>query len=449
MPPIPAAESPQLFVLDEPEADASQAQATRARPAPEGRRRQGRGSRRPVPVLLAVDGNGLAHRAFHAVGGAEGPPGEARQRVLGMLARIGAATRPSACVVGFDDPIRSLRRDRHPGYKSARPPKDDALVDLLDELPGLLRQLGICVAVPPGLEADDVLGSAAALARQRGVAAALATGDQDAFALVAPTVQVFYLVTGGRMEQVSPSWLRARYGVGPASYSAFAALRGDASDCLPGVKGIGAVTAARLLAAYPTVEEALGDPAGVARLLGAWVAEALVTQRATYELNRELMAIRDDVPLDVAACTRRLDPAPSPPSSRSTTPPTSPAASSAASPSSAGPPGAAPPIPRPACAMGRPGPPWALHRKRQKGAHDHRHTRRPPPPWLTSAPPGTATRPSSTSSATTSCAGWPREANASPASSGSTTPCSPSWNGPCSPGTTSCSLASAGRARPG
>src|SRR5215218_7121226 len=188
MPPIPAADtdtdSLQLFVLDEPAGGA----ATPAPPRREGqgRRRQGRGSRRPVPVLLAVDGNGLA------------------QRVLAMLARIGAATRPSACVVGFDDPARSLRRDRHPGYKSARPPKDDALVELLDELPGLLRRIGLCVAVPEGLEADDVLGSAAALAGRRGVAAALATGDQDAFALVAPTVQVFYLVTGGRMEQVSP-----------------------------------------------------------------------------------------------------------------------------------------------------------------------------------------------------------------------------------------------------
>jgi 5'-3' exonuclease len=306
MPPIPAADSPQLFALDEPVGEGAALPPAPPRQDPV-RRRPGRGSRRPVPVLLAVDGNGLAHRAFHAVGGAEGPPGEARQRVLAMLARIGAATRPSACVVGFDDPIRSLRRDRHPGYKSARPPKDDALVDLLGELPGLLRQLGICVAVPDGLEADDVLGSAAALARRRGVAAALATGDQDAFALVAPTVQVFYLVTGGRMEQVSPSWLRDRYGVGPAAYSAFAALRGDASDCLPGIKGIGAVTAARLLAAYGTVEAALADPAGVARLLGAWVAEALVTQRSTYELNRELMAIRDDVPLDLASCTRRLD----------------------------------------------------------------------------------------------------------------------------------------------
>jgi 5'-3' exonuclease len=293
--PITAADTPRLFVLDEPAA------------APASTPRRGSGSRRPVPVLLAVDGNGLAHRAFHAVGGAEAPLGEARQRVLALLARVGAATRPSACVVGFDDPVRSLRRDRHAGYKAARPPKDHALVALLDELPGLLELLGLCVTTPEGLEADDVLGSAAALARRRGVAAALATGDQDAFALVAPTVQVFYLVSGGRMEQVSPSWLRARYGVGPAAYPALAALRGDASDCLPGVRGIGAVTAARLLDAYGDVEAALADPAGVARLLGPGVAEALVTQRPVYELNRELMAIRDDVALEVAGCTRPLD----------------------------------------------------------------------------------------------------------------------------------------------
>jgi 5'-3' exonuclease len=120
-------------------------------------------------------------------------------------------------------------------------------------------------------------------------------------------VQVFYLVTGARMQQVSPSWLRARYGVGPEAYPAFAALRGDASDCLPGVRGIGAVTAARLLAVYPDVEAALADPPGVARLLGPWVAEALVTHADTYRLNRELMAIREDVALDVEACSRPLD----------------------------------------------------------------------------------------------------------------------------------------------
>ncbi|HZD38670.1 MAG TPA: 5'-3' exonuclease H3TH domain-containing protein [Actinomycetes bacterium] len=266
-----------------------------------------RGPRRPAPLLLAVDGNGLVHRAFHAVGGIDGEPGQAVERVLAMLARIGSEARPTACVIGFDDPVHSLRRTRHPAYKAARPPKSMELLELLDEMPELLRSLGFAVVVPDALEADDVLGSAAALASERVVAATLATGDQDAFALVRPTVRVLLMVAGGRLEQVSPSWLRARYGVGPEQYPAFAALRGDSSDCLPGVRGIGAVTAARLLAAYPDVEAAMADPAGVARLLGAWVVEALRNDLATYELNRELMAIRADVPLDLRACNRRLD----------------------------------------------------------------------------------------------------------------------------------------------
>ncbi|HZD02926.1 MAG TPA: 5'-3' exonuclease H3TH domain-containing protein [Actinomycetes bacterium] len=294
---------PRLFALPEEEAGPV---AGNGQPSGQARAR-GRAPRRPGPLLLAVDGNGLAHRAFHAVGGSDGEPGAAAERVLAMLARIAAEARPTACVVGFDDPVGSVRRDRHPAYKASRPPKPHELVELLDELPELLRQLGLWVVVPEGLEADDVLGSAAALASSRVVAATLATGDQDAFALVRPTVRVLLLLAGGRVEQVSPSWLRARYGVGPEQYPQFAALRGDSSDCLPGVRGVGAVTAARLLAAFPDVEAAFADPAGVARLLGVWVAEALVTHRDTYELNRELMAIRTDVPLDPVACNRRLD----------------------------------------------------------------------------------------------------------------------------------------------
>ncbi|HZD67441.1 MAG TPA: 5'-3' exonuclease H3TH domain-containing protein [Actinomycetes bacterium] len=303
MPPASLPGELRLFPLPEDEAGAA---AGNGQPSGRPRRRR-RAPRRPSPLLLAVDGNGLAHRAFHAVGGVDGEPGAATGRVLAMLVRIAAEVQPTACVIGFDDPIHSVRRQRHPAYKAARPPKPDELVELLDELPGLLRQLGLCVVVPPGLEADDVLGSAAALASRRVVAGTLATGDQDAFALVSPTVRVLLLVAGGRVEQVSPSWLRARYGVGPERYLEFAALRGDSSDCLPGVRGVGAVTAAKLLAAYPDVAAALADPAGVARLLGSWVAEALVTHRDTYELNRELMAIRSDVALDPAACSRRLD----------------------------------------------------------------------------------------------------------------------------------------------
>src|SRR5512132_1829587 len=151
MPSVTAADEPRLFVLDQPRDRPAGADA----PLPQARRvRRGRAPRRPGPVLLAVDGNGLAHRAFHAVGGAEAPPGEALERVLLMLARIGAAVRPTGGVVGFDDPVRSLRRDRHPGYKATRPAKDVALVALPARPPGLLGLLGLSVVVPDGLEAD-------------------------------------------------------------------------------------------------------------------------------------------------------------------------------------------------------------------------------------------------------------------------------------------------------
>src|SRR6266536_2280223 len=97
-----------------------------------------------------------------------------------MLAKIAAEVRPTAFVIGFDDPVHSLRRDRHPAYKAARPPKPAELVELLDELPELLRALGLCVVVPDGLEADDVLGSAAASrCRRAGCAPATAWGPSS------------------------------------------------------------------------------------------------------------------------------------------------------------------------------------------------------------------------------------------------------------------------------
>lgn len=282
-----------------------------AQPAGQGRGRarggSRRGRRRPSPLLLVVDGTGLAHRVFHAVGGPEAPEEAPVERFLAVLCRLATDARATACLVGFDDPVRSLRRDADPVYKAQRPPKPSELVELLDRLPDILSELGLAVVTPPGLEADDVLGSAAAAADRHRVAATLATGDRDAFSLVRPTVSVWYLGNGGSVERVSPSWLAARYGVKPAAYLDFAALRGDTSDNLPGVRGIGAMTAARLLSAYTTVEAALADPHGVSRLLGPSLTHTLVEGRAIFMHNRDLMRIRTDVAIDLDACNQALD----------------------------------------------------------------------------------------------------------------------------------------------
>ncbi|HKF00036.1 MAG TPA: 5'-3' exonuclease H3TH domain-containing protein [Actinomycetes bacterium] len=280
--------------------------ATLWRPAPGRRAPARRRPRRPPPLLLAVDGNALAHRVFHAVGGDDADPGAAPERFLAVLARVAASTRATACVVGFDDPERSVRRDLHPAYKAQRPAKSGRLLGFLDQATGLVAALGLSTVVPDGLEADDVLGSAAHLARSRGFAATLVTGDRDAFSLVSPTVTVWLLANGGSTVRVSPSRVAASHGIPPAAYLEFAALRGDSSDNLPGVRGIGAMTAARLLRAYPTVTDALDDPEGLVRLLGPYLARTLVDQREVFEHNRELMRIRVDVPLDLDACNRPL-----------------------------------------------------------------------------------------------------------------------------------------------
>src|SRR3954469_23225686 len=108
-----------------------------------------------APVVLAVDGNSIVHRSYHA----QARTGMDAWAVRGLLTQLLAAVdriRPSLVVVGFDDPEYSLRRERWPGYKAQRSDKLDTLVEQLRCAASALHDLGVAVVVPPGLEADDV-----------------------------------------------------------------------------------------------------------------------------------------------------------------------------------------------------------------------------------------------------------------------------------------------------
>ncbi|HEY8338729.1 MAG TPA: 5'-3' exonuclease H3TH domain-containing protein, partial [Egibacteraceae bacterium] len=224
------------------------------------------------PVLLAVDGNSLAHRAFHAytqprVDGSPGPGG--RYGFLAMLSAICDRVRPDALVVGFDCRATSVRRERYAGYKAQRPDQDPRIPELLDDIAVLLDDLGVLVVQPTGWEADDVLGSAAAAAERAGWRAVLATSDRDAYALVSDTTTVLRLRSGlDNAVEVTPRRLRRDVGVAPWQYTELAALRGDTSDNLPGIPGIGTARAAELLSVYPTVADAAADPLGCRSVLG-------------------------------------------------------------------------------------------------------------------------------------------------------------------------------------
>ncbi|GGF40632.1 hypothetical protein GCM10011519_12900 [Marmoricola endophyticus] len=261
-------------------------------------------------VVLVVDGNSLLHRGYHALAhtGTRTLGGEPAWAVRGLLSQlVHAVDRVGAThvVVGMDDPDRSLRRERHPTYKAQRPDKLPTLVSQLELAGRVLRQVGVPVVVPPGLEADDVLASVAARVGAQGGRTVVATSDRDAFALISSTTSVLRIINGGveASPVLTPQRLEIMLGVRPEQYPDFAALRGDPSDNLPGVYGVGPKTAARLLSAFGGAERAFADLAEVRELLGDAVAARMAADgaREAWARNREVMAMHTDLDVDTGA----------------------------------------------------------------------------------------------------------------------------------------------------
>lgn len=259
-------------------------------------------------ILLAVDGNSLVHRAFHAQARTafrcpDGRPGWAVRGLLEQLVAAADRSCADAVVVGFDDPSASVRRDTWPGYKAQRPEKLPSLVRQLDDAARAVSRLGVQVVVPTGLEADDVLASAAHRAAAAGWNTVIATSDRDAFALIDETTRVLRIINGGvgASPMLDPTRLVTLTGVTPAQYLDLAALRGDPSDNLPGVPGIGPTLGARLLASLGSAENAFADAAAGGERCRPVVGPAMTARLATeearrlWEFNREVMVMRHDV----------------------------------------------------------------------------------------------------------------------------------------------------------
>jgi 5'-3' exonuclease len=265
----------------------------------------------PAPLLLALDGNSLLHRAYHAgsieaLRSHEGRPIWALRGLVGYIARAAAHLRPDAVIVGFDCPEQSARKIDYPGYKAQRAEKPADLAEQIALAPQLLTEAGLCTVVPPAFEADDVLASCAEHARRSGWRSVLMTSDRDAFALIDDTTSVLRVRNGGFDEAVliDSAALPDVCGVEPWQYRDFAALRGDPSDNLRGVRRFGSMTAARLLTAFGSVEAAWaamdrGDVQTVRDVVGDLATEELSApeMREIVDRNRRLMAMRSDLPV--------------------------------------------------------------------------------------------------------------------------------------------------------
>ena len=209
--------------------------------------------------LLAIDGDSLAHRAYHALPksmkSATGLPSGALVGFANFMLRLWEAEQPRAVVVGWDSiGVPTYRSEAFPSYQSGRV-FDEALLEQLDLLPELVRAVGFCPAKGDGYEADDFLAAAVAQEEARGGTTLVATSDRDAFQLVSGRTSVLQPVKGvSELARIGPAEVRERYGIEPEQVPDFIALRGDPSDKIPGAKGIGSKGAAELLLRYGTLE---------------------------------------------------------------------------------------------------------------------------------------------------------------------------------------------------
>jgi DNA polymerase-1 len=214
--------------------------------------------------LLAVDGDNLAHRAFHAlpssIKGGDGKPANMIVGFTNMLVRAWEAENPRTVFVGFDtigEP--TYRNELLPEYQSGRDfPRE--LTDQLDRLPELVEALGFPWAKKAGYEADDFLAAAVASEEARKGTSLVLTNDRDLFQLASPRTTVLHPKRGvSELQRVGPDEVRERYGVEPAQVPDFIALRGDPSDRIPGAPGVGPGRAATIVKKHGSLDAALQD----------------------------------------------------------------------------------------------------------------------------------------------------------------------------------------------
>ena len=249
-----------------------------------------------IRPLLVVDGDSFAHRSYHAL------PKTIRRRgnkgggaILGFanfLLRLYETEQPRAVLVGWDSLDEpTYRHEALPAYQSGRE-FDDELVDQLEILPDFVAACGFANAKTPGYEADDFLAAAVAREERRKGTVIVATGDRDAFQLVSEQTTILQPIKAGEMARIGPAEVRERYGVEPSQVPDFIALRGDASDRIPGAKGVGPKGAAALLRQYKSLDALL--------VAGRFPVQAeelrLYRSIATMDRSAPLPALRNQAP---------------------------------------------------------------------------------------------------------------------------------------------------------
>jgi DNA polymerase-1 len=248
------------------------------------------------PELFLVDGNSLAYRAFFAlpesIGTSDGRPTNAIYGLASMLVKIIDEHHPQGVIVAWDAGM-SGREVTYDLYKAQRKPRPDLLREQWPHLMPLVEAFGYTNVKVEGYEADDVIASLVRQAREQGISAMVVTGDRDAYQLVDEGVRVMSTSRGITETKIyDREAVRERYGVEPELITDLMGLRGDTSDNIPGVPGIGEKTATQLLQEFGSLEEVL---ASVDKISGAKRKQNLVEHADDARMSKQLATLQYDI----------------------------------------------------------------------------------------------------------------------------------------------------------
>lgn len=262
------------------------------------------------PTLMLLDGNSLAFRAFYALPAenfktAGGLTTNAVYGFTAMLINLLRDESPTHVAAAFDVSRQTFRSDRYPEYKANRTSTPDEFHGQIDITKEVLAALGITVLAEPGFEADDLIATLATQAEKEGYRVLVVTGDRDSLQLVSDDVTVLYPRKGvSELTRFTPEAVVEKYGLTPKQYPDFAALRGDPSDNLPGIPGVGEKTATKWIAEYGSLQALVDNVDTVKGKVG----DALRAHLASVVRNRELTELIREVPLAQTPDTLRMQP---------------------------------------------------------------------------------------------------------------------------------------------
>jgi DNA polymerase-1 len=261
-----------------------------------------------MPTLTLIDGSGFIFRAYHAIphlSTTKGVPTNAAYGFTNMLLKALREHEPTHVALVFDAGRRSFRTEIDPQYKANRPEAPDDLASQFPLVRDVARALAVPIVEEPGVEADDVIGTLACRAREKGWDVVVVTGDKDFAQLVDEKLSLYdpMAEASGRGGRTSPAEVEKKLGIRPDQVVEYMAILGDKIDNVPGIPGIGEVTAAALIRHFGTVEEMLRRPEEIPKAVargGEKVKEKVLANVERIRTNRRLVALDCNLALPFA-----------------------------------------------------------------------------------------------------------------------------------------------------